>query len=76
MCVCVCVCVCVRARCVCVRPYVYECMNVKNDKSVLIATCTTQFTHLYSKCDEISKVYELKILRICHLYTLRKLLLA
>ena len=33
-----CVCVCVRARCVCVRPYVYVCMNVKNEKSVLIAT--------------------------------------
>ena len=72
---CVCVCVCVRARCVCVRPYVYVCMNVKNEKSVLIATCTTQFTYLYSKCDGISKVYELKILRICYLYTLRKLLL-
>ena len=39
------------------REYVYVSINMTNQNSVLIATCTTQYTYLSSKCDKISKVH-------------------
>ena len=68
-------CECVRVS-LSAREYVYILINMTNQNSVLIATCTTQYTYLPSKCDKISKVHELKNLKVCYLYTLRKFSLA
>ena len=45
--------------CVCV----YVCINETSQNNVTVATCKTQhhITYYSSKCDEISKVYKLKI---------------
>ena len=57
MCVCVCVCVCVR---MCVYKW---------DKPKQQPHAKHNIPYYPSKCDEISEVHKLKILKIYHLYT-------
>ena len=48
---------------VCVYVYVCVCINETSQNNITVATCKTQhhITYYSSKCDEISKVYKLKI---------------